>query len=83
MSALVIAELRKNARERIRVSLDEWRGHQLLDLRVCTQLTEGTDIWSPTKKGLSVNVSMIGPLRMALAEAEHKARELGLLGGEL
>ena len=82
MSGLVIiASMPKNSRERIRVSLDRWQGHDLLDIRVTTQLTTGTDIWSPTKKGLSVNVAMIPQLREALADAEAKALELGLIGG--
>jgi shikimate kinase len=78
----IVAEIRKNARERVRVALDEWQGHKLLDLRVTTQLAASTDTWSPTKKGLSVSVAMIPALRLALVEAEAKARELGLIGGD-
>lgn len=80
---IIVAEMRKNTRERVRVALDQWQGHDLLDIRVTTQLTEATDIWTPTKKGLSVNVALIPALRKALADAEAKARELGLVGGEV
>lgn len=75
----IIATLVKNSRERVRVALDEFQGHQLLDIRVVTQLTEATETWVPTKKGISINVTMLAALREALAEAETKARELGLL----
>lgn len=80
-SPTVIAVLQKNRAERLRISLDEWQGHQLIDIRVTTQLSEGSDLWSPTKKGVSVNVSMLPALRQALADAEAKAREMGLLDG--
>jgi hypothetical protein len=77
----IVAELRKNARERVRVALDEWQGHSLIDIRVTTQFTEALDVWSPTKKGLSMNVAMIPALREALASAEARAVEMGLLHG--
>lgn len=78
----VIAVLAKNSRERVRIALDEWQGHQLVDIRVLTQLSDSSDIWTPTKKGVSINVSHLGALATALAAAETKARELGLIGGD-
>ena len=80
MSApFVIAELTRNARERVRVALEEWHGQPRLDIRTTTRITEATDIWSPTKKGISLSVTLIPVLRQALADAEAKARELGLI----
>jgi hypothetical protein len=82
MSApVIIAELDKNRRERVRIALDQWQGHNLIDIRVTAQFGEAADVWAPTKKGLSMNVNMLPALLAALAEAEAKARELGLLGG--
>ena len=82
MTALfVIGELRKNSRERVRVALDHWQGHNLLDIRVTAQLSKGTDIWTGTKKGVSVNVALIPALREALEAAEAQARATGLLDG--
>ena len=75
----IIAVLHKNRSERLRIALDEYQGHQLLDVRVVTQLSDATDLWSPTKKGVSINVTMLPALREALADAETKAHELGLL----
>ena len=77
----IVAELQKNSRERVRVALDQWQGHNLLDIRVTAQLTEGTDIWTGTKKGVSVNVALIPALREALEAAEAQARATGLLDG--
>ena len=83
MSApVIIAELEKNRRERVRIALDQWQGHDLIDIRVTAQFGEAADIWAPTKKGLSMNVAMIPALRQALADAETRARELGLIGGD-
>ena len=81
-SPVIIASLNKNRTERLRIALDSWQGHELLDIRVTTQLSEGTDLWSPTKKGVSINVAMLPALRQALADAETKARELGLIAGD-
>ena len=79
---VVIANLRKNAREKLRICLDNWQGHDLIDVRVTTQINAETDIWSPTKKGVSINVALLSELVRALQGAETKARELGLIGGE-
>jgi hypothetical protein len=78
-SPIVIASLDKNRAEQLRVALDEFRGHRLLDLRVTVELTTSSGIQTPTKKGVSVGVHMIPELRLALAEAEAQARERGWL----
>lgn len=78
-SHLVIASLDKNRSEHLRVALDEFRGHRLLDLRITVELTSSSGIQTPTKKGVSVGVHMLPELRQALEEAESQARELGWL----
>lgn len=73
---LVIAYLEKNARERVRVSLNTWQSANLLDIRVVMNLGEdGAE--TPTKKGLSVRIAQLGELRAALDAAEAEARGLG------
>jgi hypothetical protein len=79
---VIIAELEKNRRERVRVALDQWQGHNLIDIRVTAQFTEAVDVWGPTKKGLSMNVALLPALRAALVEAEARAKEMGLIGGD-
>ena len=76
---LIIATLTKNARESVRVALDEFRGHNLLDLRVVVPLAAHAATLTPTGKGISVNVAMIPSLRAALADAEARAIVLGWL----
>lgn len=78
---IIITELRKNSRERVRVALDEYQGHHLLDIRVLAQLTESSDVWTGTKKGVAVNVALIPILREALEAAEAQARQMGWIVG--
>ena len=75
----IIALLEKNRTERLRVALDEFRGHQLLDLRVTVELSASSGIQTPTKKGVSLSVQLLPELRRALADAEAQARDLGWL----
>lgn len=79
---VIIREITKNRRERLRVCLDNYQGDDLIDLRITTQLTEATDVWVPTKKGVCVNVALLPDLIAALNAARTKAQELGLIGGD-
>lgn len=76
---IVIAILPKNRREALRIALDHYRGANLVDLRVVVELSETSGLATPTRKGLAVRVEMLPDLIAALAQAEAKARELGLL----
>lgn len=76
---IVIAVLPKNRREALRIALDHYRGTNLVDLRVVVELSEASGLATPTRKGLAVRVEMLPDLIAALAQAEAKARELGLL----
>jgi hypothetical protein len=72
-----IAEFTKNSRESVRVGLQEFKGHKLLQLRSWAKTADGTQI--PTKSGIALQVSLIGELRAALDKAEVAAREMGWL----
>lgn len=80
-NSTIIADLEKNGRERVRVSLDTYAGHDLIDIRVAVQLSEGTGLWAPTKKGISLRIAQLPALRVALAEAESQARAAGMFAG--
>lgn len=76
---LTIAEWWKNRRgESIRVCLTEYEGRPLIDLRTWFP---GDDGRLKPGKGLSATVKHIPHLAAALAKAEAKARELGLIDG--
>ena len=73
-----IASIDKNGRGELRVELSEFKGYQLVQLRVWAKNNGSEPI--PTKGGFGLRVSFIPALRVALADAEAKARELGWLG---
>ncbi|MEQ8898656.1 MAG: transcriptional coactivator p15/PC4 family protein [Roseovarius sp.] len=75
-----IATIRKNAREDLRVTLEEFRGHHLLNLRIWYDADDGEQ--RPGKQGVAIRLDLLPHLRKALSEAEQEARKSGLLAGE-
>jgi hypothetical protein len=76
----IISTISKSAREEIRISLTEYKGHDLLDVRVFAEPYEdkGQDSVA-TRKGISCKISLLPQLIAALQDAECQAREVGLL----
>ena len=74
----LVASFQKNKFEEVRVQIKEFKGYDLLDIRVYTTLKE-TDDKIPTGKGLSINVSHFLDLKKAILEAEGVLRENHLL----
>jgi Transcriptional Coactivator p15 (PC4) len=75
----LIAKFWKNRRrvESVHVSLSEYEGHALINVRIYATGTDGID--RPTQKGVAMAVRKLPELARALVTAESKARELGLL----
>lgn len=69
----VVAEFEKNSREVVRVSLTEYKGIDLLDVRAYYQ--KGGD-WQPGK-GIAIRRDLITPLRKALQAAEKEMKGEG------
>lgn len=69
--SLLVAEFDKNARERCRVSLTEYGGHDLVDVRAYWQ--DQTGEWRPGK-GLALRRELLPELRRALLAAERLAK---------
>jgi hypothetical protein len=70
MNEQPIATIPKNTNERIQVDFTEYKGHDLLDVRV--YYTDGVgDAWKPTRKGLALrrDAATIRALRDALDKA--------------
>jgi hypothetical protein len=70
----------RNHTEHVRVELTEYEGHPLINVRIWQTGSDGID--RPTVKGVAMAVRKLPELASALAKAETKARELGLLEGE-
>lgn len=74
-----IAKFWKNRRrnESVHVTLSEYEGQPLVNVRVYSTGTDGID--RPTPKGIAMGIRKLPELARALAKAEAKARELGLI----
>lgn len=74
-----IVTIRKNSAEEIRVSLTEFKGHHLVNLRVYAEPYEDKGQGRvPTKRGLACSLALLPQLIDALQMAERAAREAGL-----
>lgn len=76
----VIAQFEKNATEVVRVSLSEYRGRKLIDLRVYYSDDEGE--YRPTRKGVSLNVDTYPEFKSALLALEKILLERKLVTSE-
>ena len=74
----LIATFPKNKFEEVRVQIKEFKGYDLVDIRVYTAAKEGEEK-VPTGKGLSLNVSHFHDLKKAILETEGVLRENNLL----
>jgi hypothetical protein len=77
-----IAKFWKNRRrnESVHVSLSEYEGHTLINVRVYATGTDGID--RPTPKGVAMGIRKLPDLAAAVTQALAKARELGLIDDE-
>jgi hypothetical protein len=65
-NAILVSEFQKNGKERVRVSLTEFGGHRLIDLRAYYQ--DATGEWRPGK-GLTLRRELLPRLQKALLAA--------------
>lgn len=75
-----VATIGKNASEEVRMVLDTFKGHNLVDLQVFAAFSAAA-VKMPTKKGLSCRVEMLPDLIEGLRQAEVQARAMGWIGG--
>jgi Transcriptional Coactivator p15 (PC4) len=76
----LIAQFEKNATEVVRVSLTEYRGRKLVDVRV--HYTDDEGQYRPTKKGVSLSLEIYPDFKRALAVLEKILLERELLSPE-
>lgn len=63
-----MAAIRKNAREEIRITLDDFRGYQLVNLRVWFDAGDGE--YRPGKQGLAFRADLLSEVLEALGALE-------------
>ena len=76
----LIEQFEKNATEVVRVSLTEYRGRKLVDVRVYYADNEGQ--YRPTKKGVSLSVDVYPDFKRAMRALENILLERDLLSPE-
>ena len=79
MKDVRVATIAKNRLEELRISLTEFRGHDLVDIRVFALPYAGRGRGKEmvaTKKGLALNVAKLSALIAALQTAERQAQEV-------
>jgi hypothetical protein len=67
---VLITTIPKNAKEKICVSIEEYRGSTFIDLRVYWQDEAGK--WKPSRKGIALNDECIDLVIDALKKASKK-----------
>ncbi len=67
---VLIKELEKGAKERIRVTVDEFKGRKYVDCRVYWQDSDGE--WKPSKKGIALTQETIDEVIEALMKARDE-----------
>jgi predicted DNA-binding protein (UPF0251 family) len=72
-----VCEVPKNSKETIQLNLEEFKGHRLCDLRVYCEDDKGSLI--PTRKGISIPISLWPQIRAGLIKLEAAMIECGWL----
>jgi len=77
METKTIATIRRNSREEVRVQLQEYNGQPVFALRAWFKADDGS--MRPSRDGITLRVGLLPEVAKALADAEHQARNEGLL----
>jgi hypothetical protein len=73
-----VAVFPKNKFQEVRVGIREFKGNDLVDIRIWTN-AQGIDQMVPTAKGVTVNIQLLPQLLKALQDAEKILKETKLL----
>ena len=77
----ILHQFTKNATEEVRASLTEYKGHKLIDLRIYYDPEDGGDR-RPTKKGITIDVSLYPELKKAMLKIEKELINKELIEAE-
>lgn len=71
--AVLIKDIQRNNNEIIRIEVSEFKGKELINLRiwyVAGRDMDGTDIYKPTQKGVALNLSEFSELKDGIDKLE-------------
>lgn len=75
--AAVIGEFEKNSKEVVRVSLQQYAGNDVLNLRIFYRDSNGD--WKPGKDGITIRAAQFPQLAALLSEAGKALKEFGII----
>lgn len=73
----VVAKFEKNSREEVWISVDDFRGRKIINIRVYYRSETGN--WMPGKQGLAISADRYRDLAEAVLKLGEKLRADGLL----
>ena len=73
-----VAVFRKNKFQEVRVGIREFKGNDLVDMRIWT-MTQGASEMVPTTRGVTINIHLLGDLKKAMDEVEKVLKENKML----
>ncbi|CAB3759343.1 transcriptional coactivator p15/PC4 family protein [Paraburkholderia solisilvae] len=71
----LILEVQKNSRERVRISIDQYKGHEYVNIR--TWYVDAAGEYRPTKNGVTLKPQLIPQLMQGLELAARAATPQG------
>lgn len=74
-----VAVIQKGKGRVLRVRLDEYRGRDIIDIRICAKVG---DTLHPSRMGVAISIWRLPELIEALREAEIQARLAGIFEGQ-
>ena len=69
-----VTVFKKNKFQEIRVGIREFKGNDLIDIRIWT-MTQGSEDMVPTAKGVSLNINLLSDLKKSIEEVERVLKE--------
>ncbi len=76
--AVLIKDIQRNNNEIIRIEVSEFKGKELINLRiwyVAGRDMDGNDIYKPTQKGVALNISEFSELKEGIDKLEAYIRD--------
>ena len=79
----IIADIQRNGTEIIRVEVSEFKGRELINVRIwfsSIDQSTGSQVYKPTQKGFALNIEKFGELKSAIDRLEQfiNDRNLGI-----
>ena len=71
---VVIKEIQRNSNEIIRIEVSEFKGHELINIRIWYSSIDsntGELTYKPTQKGVALNIEHFAELKDGIARLEH------------